>query len=251
MLRRSTRRADQRTSLESVGHMMSTTQDSMTLSGADEAPVTFVVSPQIVAVSDPNGVETESISALRTHLLAKHVRDGKRGLTICAADERDGAVSLGVNLAVSFAQAGIRTLLMDCDLRSPRVHHFIRPSVMLPGLRDLLEQETLNVGAAIQSEALPNLSIMYAGGASQTAQELIFSNRFAQALDLCLRDFEATIVVPPPSKTYADARRIAGLMRYAIIVARRNVTLLADVKALANELNSDGVRVIGTVFNAS
>ncbi len=217
----------------------------------DVAPaITFSISEDVSVISDPNGMEAESISALRTHLIAKHIQESRRGLTICACDQDDRAVWLAVNLAVSLAQANIRTLLIDCDLRAPRVHRFIRPSAEVPGLRDLLEDDTLNVGAAIQANVLPGLAVMFSGGASSNAQELIFSNRFAQAVDMCLRDFDITIAIPPPSKSFADARHIATLLRYALIVARKDTTLIADAKTLVNELTLDGVRVVGSVYNA-
>ena len=212
--------------------------------------IVFSIGEDVSVISDPNGMEAESISALRTHLIAKHIQEGRRGLTICACDQDDRAVWLAVNLAVSLAQANVRTLLIDCDLRAPRVHRFIEPSVEVPGLRNLLEDDTLNVGAAIQAEVLPGLAVMYAGGASDNAQELIFGNRFAQTIDMCLRDFDVSIAVPPPSKSYADFRHIARLLRYALIVARKDTTLIADAKTLVNELTLDGARVVGSVYNA-
>jgi receptor protein-tyrosine kinase len=217
----------------------------------DTAPtVSFAVSDDVVVIADPGGPEAESISALRTHLIAKHIMEGRRGLTICACDPDDRAIWLAVNLAVSLAQANVRTLLIDCDLRAPRVHQYIVPSVEVPGLRDLLEDDTLSVGAAIQSNVLPGLAVMFSGGASSNPPELIFGNRFAQAVDLCLRDFDITIAIPPPSKSSADSRHIATLLRYALIVARRDTTLLSDVKTLMSELKLDGVRIIGSVYNA-
>jgi len=212
--------------------------------------ITFSISEDVSVISDPNGMEAESISALRTHLIAKHIQEGRRGLTICACDQDDRAVWLAVNLAVSLAQANVRTLLLDCDLRAPRVHRLITPSVEVLGLRDLLEDDALNVGAAIQADVLPGLAVMYSGGPSATAQELIFGNRFGQTVDMCLRDFDISIAIPPPAKSFADARHVATLLRYALIVARKDTTLIADAKTLVNELTLDGVRVVGSVYNA-
>jgi len=213
-------------------------------------PITYSISEEVAVLSDPNGEEAESISALRTHLIAKHIEEGRRGLAVCACDTDDLAVRVAVNLAVSFAQANQRTLLIDCDLRAPRVHHYIRPSVEVPGLHDLLQGDTLNIGAAVQVNVLPELSVMFSGGASANAQELLFSSRFGQTIDLCLRDFDITIAVPPPTKWFADAGHVATLTRYALIVVRKDITLVGDAKTLTDNLLLDGVRVVGSVYNA-
>lgn len=214
------------------------------------ASLSFTASDDLVVLSDPNGVRAESISALRTHLIAKHVQQGRRGLTICATDLDEMAPWLAVNLAVSLAQASLRTLLIDCDLRAPRVQRFLTPSADLPGLRHLLENEALSIGDVIQTEVLPELSVMFAGGASANTQELIFGQRFGQALDLCQRDFDITVAVPPPFKSAADSRHVAALLRYALVVTRKDTSLISDVNVMLNELKLDGVRVIGSVYNA-
>lgn len=218
--------------------------------GEPASDLNYRLTSQIAVIADPSGVRAESIHALRTHLAAKHVRDGKRGLAICGSDDQAGAVFVAVNLAVSFAQAGFRTLLIDADMRAPHVQNFIIPSVDLPGLRQCLEDDRMAIGQAIQPDVLPHLSVMFAGGHADSAQELLAGSRFKQLADLCLRDYEVTIIATPSSNICADARRVAAVVRYAMVVARKDVTFLSDVNTLVSELSGDGVRVIGSVFNA-
>jgi protein-tyrosine kinase len=230
--------------------MSTLSEEAIAVTKVPAEALSFSFSDEVVVIADANGVQAESISALRSHLIAKHIESGRRALAICACDANDMAVDLAVNLAVSLAQANLRTLLIDCDLRSPRVQNFIRPSFDVPGLHDLLEDETQSIGAIIQSGIVPELAVMFAGNPTGNAQELLFSNRFAQTIDLCLRDFDVTIAVTPPSKWFADTRHIATLMSYALVVARKDKTLMSDVKTLVDELKLDGVRVIGSVYNA-
>src|SRR3546814_263595 len=79
----------------------------------DETPISFRFSQRVVVLSDSNSPEAEAIAALRTHLLAHHVRAGRRGLAVCSPSSKSGATFVAVNLAVSLARAGIRTLLID------------------------------------------------------------------------------------------------------------------------------------------
>jgi protein-tyrosine kinase len=65
----------------------------------------------------------------------------------------------------------------------------------------------------------------------------------------CLRDYEYTIVDTPAANRSADARRLAGIVGYGLIVARRNLSYLDDVATLASELAEDRANVIATLFN--
>ena len=65
----------------------------------------------------------------------------------------------------------------------------------------------------------------------------------------CLRDFDLTIIDTPPSNLYADARRIASIMRYSLVVTCRGRSYLKDVRVLVDELVSDDAHVIGTYLN--
>lgn len=229
---------------------MTIATDAEATDTAAAIPLTYEFSGDLAVVADAGGPEAESISALRAHLIAKHTQQARRGLALCACEQDDRADWLAANLAISFAQANVRTLLLDCDLRAPRMHRYIRPSQEVAGLHDLLLDSDMSVGTAIRSDVLPGLSVMYAGGAAANPQELIFSNRFARIVDTCLREYDITIAVPPPTKAFADARLIAKLLRYAAVVARKDTTYLGDLKALISELQMDGARVVGSIYNA-
>lgn len=214
-----------------------------------EDPITFKVSDKVVVATDPSRPEAEAIAALRTHLLAHHISRGRRGLALCSPSSRSGTTFVAVNLAVSLARAGIKTLLIDGNMRQPSVHKLLVPSREMPALKDVLVDPTAEYGSIIQEEVMPNLSVIYSGGKSTHAQELLSGHRFKSLLDLCMREFEVTIVDTPASNTNADGRRIASVVRHAIIVARKDVTYVSDVRTLIDELQSDTVNVVGTVYN--
>lgn len=209
----------------------------------------FRFSREITVLSDPAGPEAESIGSLRTHLLAQHIRDGRRSLAICAPSAGIGSSYVAVNLAVAFSLAGIKTLLIDANMREPNMQNFVEPSDQPIGLQQCLNDSTMLLGEAIQDDVLPNLSLIYAGGTADNPQELLANNSFKSIIEDCLRDFEVTIVDTPPSNESADARRIAAITRYAMLVVRRNDSFVADLRALSEELQADRVKVIGTFLN--
>lgn len=203
----------------------------------------------LVTLSEPFNAPAEAIRALRTHIMAQHVNEGRRALAVCAPSAGVGCTFVATNLAVALSQIGVKTLLVDGNLRDGGVEAVIRPPAARAGLRQCLSSPDHDFGAYVDPDVLPNLSIMYSGGVASHPQELLASDQFTHLMDYCLRDFDATIVDTPPANTCSDARRISTVAGYSIIVARRNKSLVNDVKTLAAQLEGDHARIVGTVLN--
>lgn len=218
------------------------------LVGAGPA-IRYEISPDLVTLSEGREAEAEAIRTIRTHVVARHVEDGRRGLAVTAATSGVGCSFSAANLAVALSQGGTATLLIDCDLRSPQIEHFVRPSHASAGLKQYLAAPDARIGDYIHHEVLPNLSIMYAGGIAENAQELLASDSFKRLIERCLRDFEFTVIDTPAAKTVADAMRVSSVVGYALIVAKAHETRSSDVAILARQLQQDGAEVVGTVLN--
>jgi capsular exopolysaccharide synthesis family protein len=209
----------------------------------------FILEPDVVVMSDPSGSQAEAIRTLRTHLIARHVRDGRRGLAICAASRKVGCTFVAVNLAIALSQIGNKTLLVDGDLRDPGVDRMIVPPANVPGLSQCLTSPKASIGDCIQHDVLPGLSILYAGGTMSNPQELLAAEGFRTLADLCMRDYDVTIVDTPPGNICADARIISGVVGYSLLVARRDHSFVQDQMTFAKELSADRAELIGTVMN--
>lgn len=214
-----------------------------------EAIQAYEFSPDLVTLVDHRPVETEAIRTVRTHIVARHIKDGRRGLAVCAATQGVGCSFTAVNLAVSLAQVGVATLVIDGNMREPSLDRLIRPSAPPKGLKDCIVDEGGNSAGLIHAEVIPNLSLLYAGGVADNAQELLATDAFKILIERSLRDFEFTIVDTPPLSVCADARRISTMIGYSMIVARQHISKVADISTLAGLLDEDGVNVIGTVLN--
>ncbi|MDB5482035.1 MAG: chain length determinant protein tyrosine kinase EpsG [Caulobacteraceae bacterium] len=205
--------------------------------------------PDMVTVLSPIGPRADAIRALRTHVMAQHINLGRRALAICAPSANVGCSFVAANLAVSLSQIGVKTLLIDGDLRRPALDLLIRPPQPSPGLAQCLQSPDEPFGANIDTAVLPQLSVMYAGHAAANPQELLAGDRFRSLMKFCLREFDATIVDTPPANTSTDARRISGVAGYSLIVTQQNKTFVRDVMTLAGQLKADRAVVIGTVMN--
>jgi len=212
------------------------------------ANAAYEFSTDVVMSPEPRGRRAEGVRALRTHILAQHVEDGRRGLAVCAASVGVGATFTAVNLAVSLSQVGLSVLLIDADMRGSQVGDLIRGPAS-PGLRQYLEDDEMPASAVIRQEVVGGLSVMFSGGNGVNAQELLASERFSQLIKGCLRDFDITIIDTPPANVCADVRRISSVVGYSLIVAKRNASYVGDIKHLAAQLHGDRAIVVGSVLN--
>jgi protein-tyrosine kinase len=154
------------------------------------------------------------------------------------------------NIAIALSEAGISTLVVDANLRKPGLDSLFRPEQPSVGLRQVLGPDALGLPDVIHPEVLPNLSLVYAGlPDGQGADQLIGSERFEEFVGECLRQHRCTLVDVSAANQASDARRVAAVVGYALVVTRRNLTFARDVSLFLNELSSDGAQVIGSVLN--
>jgi len=148
------------------------------------------------------------------------------------------------------SRIGVRTLLIDADLRHPSVQRLIPPrNGYAGGLANCLEAVDSSFADDIDAEIVPGLSIMHAGRGMLDPQELLGSDRFKALVEFCLREFDVTIIDTPPSNISSDARQVSSVVGYSLIVTGRDRTFIDDVKTLAGQLEGVHAKVIGTVLN--
>lgn len=208
----------------------------------------FGLSPVLVTLTSEVSAAAEALRALRTYVMAQHLEKGRRALAVCAATAGVGCTSVAANLAVSLSQIGVKTLLIDANLRHPAIDQLFVPPEPVEGLQQCLSSGAANFGDYIESDVLPDLSIMFAGGVPENPQELLATGRFEDLMNFCLRDFQMTILDTPPANNCSDSRRVSTVAGYSLIISRRNKTLVSDVKTLIGQLESERARVVGTVL---
>jgi capsular exopolysaccharide synthesis family protein len=216
--------------------------------GRPRSPDLTFTFDQTLFVIDPQSAQAESFRALRTQLVAKHVDDGRRALAVCGASQGVGCSFVAANLAISLSQIGIRTLLIDGDLRRPSISQLIKTNEPTAGLAECLTSSNSYFNDFIQSEVRSNFSII-PSTQTQNPQELLAMPRFRELLDFCLREYDMTIIDTPPANNSSDSRLIASLIGYCLMVARRDKSFVADLSTLSAELKMAGVQVVGSVLN--
>lgn len=212
-----------------------------------------VVEPRpspVVMLTDPMGASAEAIGSLRTKIQSQHIQVGRRALSVCSASPGVGNTFVAVNLAVALSQIGIKTLLIDGNLRDPAVQDYFDVKDKTGGLQKCLLSDDSSVADYTNEDVLPDLDVLFAGGPAVRAQELIAGDRFPALINACLRDYEMTIADTPAANRCADGLRISSVLGFSLIVARKHHTMVADLKTLADQLQRERVVVAGAVLNA-
>jgi len=204
----------------------------------------------VVMLTDPMGSAAEAIGSLRTRIQSQHIQMGRRALAICSASPDVGNTFVAVNLAVALSQIGIKTLLIDGNLRDPTVQNYFDVEDKTGGLQKCLLTDAASVADYTNEDVLPDLDVIFAGGPSPRAQELIASDHFPALINSCLRDYEMTIADTPAANRCADGLRISSVLGFSLIVTRKHWTMVSDVRILADQLMKERVVVAGTVLNA-
>lgn len=215
--------------------------------GSDE-PAPQALARRIARIS----AQSRAGSALRDAATAvqQHVVRGRRGLAICAAASGAGVSFVTASLGLTIAEAGVRTLMIDANLRRPALLDLIPPdSPPHLGLWQFLRGEVDDPAALVEPDVAPNLSIIYAGGTGPGVQDLFDTDRFEELMRYALRSYDLTLIDTPAANRCAETRRIAAVAGYAAIVARRDVTMAEDLATLIADLRLDRTEVIGSIFN--
>lgn len=204
------------------------------------------LSSELVVALDPFGPKAGEIHAIRNRLTATSLTNDRPVIAIASAEERDGRSYLSANLATSFAQRGIRTLLIDANLRAPRLHQIFNIKNTY-GLAPLLATGA-GIGKLRGTVLLGSLAVLPAGPTPRGPLPLLGSAGFPQLLDRARHHFDL-ILLDTPSGRHADIDVIASCATGALIVARKNNTKAHGLSALLTRLRELGVHPLGSVLN--
>ena len=211
------------------------------------------LSPDLVAAYKPFSAIGENLRAVRSQLMLRWFNTDAlhKVLAIVSPCKGDGRSFVAANLAIVFAQQGQRTLLLDADLRAtPETgQHALFKLGKSAGLSGILAGRTNLEAAALPIASLPGLTVLPTGAVPPNPQELLGRPEFGQLLGSTAQQFDVIIIDTPASGDYADAEIIAARAGAALMLARKNQSLLPNVNLLARRLQEGGVTVVGSVLN--
>jgi receptor protein-tyrosine kinase len=210
------------------------------------------LSPELVAAFRPFSRVGENLRAIRSQLMLRWLTDepARKILAVVSPGTAEGRSYVAANLSIVFAQAGQRTLLIDADLRATpaRSQQSLFRLNQKAGLSSVLSNRS-GLEVAQPVFCLPGLSVLPSGSVPPNPQELLGRAGFAQLLHKAVAQFDVILIDTPSGNTYADAEIIAARAGAALMVARKNHSLVHDTTQLAQRLQDSGVALVGSVLN--
>ena len=210
------------------------------------------LSAELVAAYKPFSSVGENLRAVRSQLMLRWFNtDPKRKvIAVVSPGKGEGRSFITANLAIVFAQQGQRTLLLDADLRAAPTQgqHSLFKLGKSIGLSGILADRA-GLEAALPVPSLTGLTVLPVGAVPPTPQELLGRPEFRELLGKAAQQFDVIIIDTPSGGDFADAEIIAARAGAALIVARKNQTLIPNVALLARRLQEGGVTLVGSVLN--
>ena len=207
--------------------------------------------PELVGLNQPFSMQAEAFREIRSQLMARLYTDSvgqaRPGLAVVSPSTGDGKTFFSANIAVSLAQVGGRTLLVDADLRGPRLHELFKLKNKA-GLSSLLAGH-VNADVIQPVPDVANLFVMPVGIAPPNPMELIERPVFGVLMRELASRFDHVVVDTPAMMYGVDAQVIAARCGAALVVARKDQSRVGALQQLVAALSQGPARIVGVILN--
>ena len=214
----------------------------------DFDPARAGLNGELISIHSPRSTASESFRGIRTGILFSSADDPPRVLLITSAVPAEGKTICAANLAVIMAQAGSRVLLLDCDMRRPRIHRLFGIS-RDAGMSSALIGES-RLREAIVSTVINNLDILPVGQIPPNPSELLGSKKMMQIIADTLKEgYERIIIDSPPVVAVTDAVVLSSISDGTLLIVRAGETPRQMMQNAVQQLKSVNANILGAVLN--
>lgn len=201
----------------------------------------------IITHTDPKSPVSEAYRVLRTNIQYSSVDKPLKTIVVTSAGPMEGKTTTIANLAVTFAQAGSKVLLIDTDLRKPKVHK-VFTLLNSRGLTNLLTSKDGFV-SFIRHDVVENLDILTSGTIPPNPSEVLNSNSMRDFLEKVKAEYDIILLDSPPVGSVTDASIISTYVDGTILVAKSGKVEIDAVKRAKETLEKVNANIIGVVLN--
>jgi capsular exopolysaccharide synthesis family protein len=202
----------------------------------------------LAVISDVRSPIAEAYRHLRTSLLLSSAGQPPKTILVTSSQPSEGKTTTAANIATTLAQTGAEVLIVDCDLRRPRIHvHFNVPN--LQGVTNYLSGES-DLDALFQHfDKLPNLKVLPSGPVPPNPAELLGSDEMRKLLTVLGERFTHIIIDSPPAISFTDASILSTMVDGVMLVVHGGRSSRAVVRRAKQQLIDVGANIFGVVLN--
>lgn len=205
-------------------------------------------SSAMITLEDNRSAMAEAFRHLRTSLLFSNAGRPPKTILITSSQPAEGKTTTAINTAITLAQAGADVVLIDCDLRRPRLHsHFDLENTH--GLTNYLSGDRKTENLLKSYAALPKLKIITSGPIPPNPTELLSSNEMKNLLQFLKGNYKHIVIDSPPAISFTDAAILSTLVDGVVLVAMVGKSSLHLMRRFKQRLGTIGARIYGVVLN--
>ncbi len=203
---------------------------------------------KIITMDQPRSPVSESFRSLRTNLQFAGVATPLQTILVTSASPEDGKTSVVANLANVISQNNRRVVVIDADLRKPRIHKIFKLSNRT-GLTDYFLNSQDHLNGAIKKTEMKGLTVITSGSLPPNPSELLGTDRMIEVIKLLTTHFNTIILDSPPLLAVTDALVLAPRVDGVILVIDPRKTKRAAVQHVIEQLKQVNANLLGVVFN--
>ena len=211
---------------------------------------------EVIAHKDPKSPVSEVFRTLRTNIQFMNTKNKLKSILVTSTTPGEGKSWVSSNLAVTFAQAGKRVILLDADMRKGRQYNIFGVSPR-PGLSNYLSgvndvnggESSKDLADYIQETEIENLYLIAAGNIPPNPSELLISPQMVSLLDELKDLCDIVIVDGTPSELVTDSLILARLVDSTVIVTAHKQTKKESLKRIVTNIQNIGGKIVGIVVN--
>ncbi len=205
---------------------------------------------QIVVLSRDSYAVGEQLRALRTNLLNAYHKKGTGKVTLFTSSiSGEGKSFVASNIAASLAASGRKAIILELDLRKPKISKIFNLDNSGPGLSDLLNGHVSKEDIIHPSGIHPNLYVLQSGSVPSNPSELLETAEMVELLEDLRHEFDNIVIDTPPLKLVTDAMVIAPLVDVCLYLVRHNYTPKTELSFIEEVYRGRKLPNMNLVFN--
>ncbi len=207
----------------------------------------YEVHRDLVTVHSPKSTASESFRGIRTGILFSSADSAPQVILVTSAGPSEGKTSCATNLAVTMAQAGTRVLLIDCDMRRPRIHKVFETG-RDTGVSSILVG-TEEVKDAIVPTGIENLDVIPCGPIPPNPSEILGSKKMEHLIGELKKEYTRIVIDSPPVTAVTDSVVLAQATDGLVLIIRAGETPRQVVQNALAQLRSINAHILGAILN--
>ena len=212
-------------------------------------------SAELVAFEDPKSTISETFRTLRANLAFTQTNKKMKNILLTSSEMSEGKSFVSANVAVTFAKADKKVIIVDADMRKGRQHNIFKVvntqglSNCLSALDDSDSMNLENLARYIKTTKVPNLHIMTSGDRPPNPAELISSSRMTDLLKLLNKVYDVVIIDGTPSMIVSDSIILSKFVDTTIVVAACRSTKIESLQKVKKSIENVGGKIAGVILN--